>query len=107
MINRAYDILPQIDPYIDMELGESVYTDYDFRAKKYDKVEPDLYQKQVELLQQAKLSNPKLKVYTLDYMDPKNTKAIAEIYQTQRSNGFIPYVATVDLDRVIPEPGAQ
>jgi uncharacterized protein (TIGR01370 family) len=104
MVNRAYKILDKIAPSIDMELGESVYADYDFTHKTYGKVEPSLYHEQVSLLQQAKQTNPKLKIYTLDYSDAKNEQVIADIYRTQRKNGFIPYVATVELDKVIHEP---
>src|SRR3990172_5248627 len=35
MMNRAYEILPEVEQSIDMELGESVFADYDAKAKTY------------------------------------------------------------------------
>lgn len=104
MVNRAYPILPRLAPVIDMALGESVYADYDFERQSYSRVPPPLYHQQVEWLQQAKAINPNLKVYTLDYAKPSQRQKIAKIYRIQRENGFIPYVATIKLNRLVPEP---
>jgi len=107
MVNRAYPLLPRIAPLIDKELGESVYADYNFETKKYGKVDSDTYNQQLKWLKDARAKNPKLEIYTLDYADPDNSSAIADIYKTERNNGFIPYVATVELDRLVSEPGKQ
>jgi polysaccharide biosynthesis protein PelA len=104
MVNRGYTALPRIASLIDMELGESVYADYNFSTKKYGKVSTEDYKLQVQWLNEAKQKNPKLKVYTLDYADPDDSSTISAIYKTERENGFIPYVATVGLDRLVPEP---
>jgi uncharacterized protein (TIGR01370 family) len=104
MVNRAYTILPQIAPLIDMELGESVFADYDFDKKTYGKVAPALYRQQIQGLQAAKQINPAMKIYTLDYADPHDRAAMREIYRTQRANGFTPYVATIGLEEIIDEP---
>ena len=104
MLNRAYGILPKVAPVIDMEMGESVYANYDFSKKSYGKVEDAGYHNQIDLLQTAKRDNPHLKIYTLDYADPSDQTNIKNIYRIERSNGFIPYVATVGLDRLIDEP---
>lgn len=42
---------------------------------------------------------------TLDYWNPADTAGLRRIYRAQRANGFLPYVATVELDRLVPEPG--
>lgn len=104
MLNRGYEILEQVGGAIDMALGESVYADYDAETRRYRLVEPATYQLQVSWLKAAKARNPKLAVYSLDYWDPADTGGIARIYAEQRHNGFIPYVATVELDRIVPEP---
>jgi endo-alpha-1,4-polygalactosaminidase (GH114 family) len=85
-------------------LGESVYTDYNFDKKKYSKVDADTNAQQLKWLNEAKQENPKLKIYTLDYAEPADTNTIRDIYKTERSNGFIPYVATVGLDKLVEEP---
>jgi uncharacterized protein (TIGR01370 family) len=104
ILNRAYDILPAVERDIDMVLGESVYADFDFAQKRYQRVEEGLYRRQVELLQAAARRQPRLRVLTLDYWDPADAAGIAEIYRVQMANGFSPYVATVELDRLVPRP---
>lgn len=107
VLNRGYDLLPSVERDIDMVLGESVYADYDFAAKRYGRVDEGTYRQQVELLQAAARRQPKLKVLTLDYWDPDDAAGIAEIYRIQAANGFSPYVATVELDRLVPAPKAK
>lgn len=104
MMNRGYEILPHVGQAIDMELGESVYSDYDFVNKKYALVETSLYEFQVSLLQDAAEKFPELKIYTLDYWEPEDKKGIAQIYQQQQENGFFPLVSTIALDKIVPSP---
>jgi uncharacterized protein (TIGR01370 family) len=104
ILNRGYDLLPSVESDIDMVLGESVYADYDFAKKKYGLVDEPTYKQQVEILQASARRQPKLRVLTLDYWDPNDPKGIAEIYRIQAANGFSPYVATVELDRLVPKP---
>lgn len=103
MMNRAYEILPLVERHIDIVLGESVYSDYDFENETYRLIPKDLYLWQVKVLNAAKKRQPNLQVFTLDYWDPTDLKGIAHIYMKQRANGFVPYVATIGLDRIIKE----
>lgn len=107
VLNRGYDLLPSVERDIDMVLGESVYADYDFEKKQYGKVDDATYRQQVEILQGAARRQPNLKVLTLDYWDPADKARIAEIYKVQAANGFSPYVATVELDRLVEGPGRR
>ncbi|MSP48811.1 MAG: hypothetical protein EXQ95_05735 [Alphaproteobacteria bacterium] len=107
VLNRGYDLLAAVERDIDMVLGESVYADYDFARKRYALVDRDTYRQQVEILQAAARRQPRLRVLTLDYWDPNDAKGIGEIYRIETENGFSPYVATVELDRVIPRPKPQ
>ncbi len=104
MLNRAYEILPQVARDIDIVLGESVYADYDFKSKSYKRVPQALYEQQLRYLKDAMRRNSSLEVFTLDYWEPQDREGIAAIYRVQRANGFKPYVATVALDRIVPEP---
>jgi uncharacterized protein (TIGR01370 family) len=104
VLNRGYDIIPAVERDIDLVLGESVYADYDFAGKRYQRVEEALYREQVGILQAAARRQPNLRVLTLDYWDPADPAGIAEIYRVQIANGFSPYVATVELDRLVPRP---
>lgn len=105
-VNRGYDLLPEIAGSIDLVLGESVYATYDWGEKKYRKVSENDYKLQLGFLRAARERNPKLRVLTLDYWDPADAAGVAAIYAEQRRNGFVPYVATIALDRVVPEPAA-
>lgn len=104
VMNRGYDLLPMVERDIDMILGESVYADYDFAQKRYQRVEEATYRLQVDLLTGSARRQPKLKILTLDYWNPDDAAGIAEIYRIQEANGFHPYVATVELDRLVPRP---
>ncbi|MEG8042050.1 hypothetical protein QP164_04330 [Sphingomonas sp. LR59] len=41
---------------------------------------------------------------TLDYWNPADTTQIAALYARESAAGFSPYVATLALDRLMPEP---
>jgi len=107
MLNRGYDLLPYVGDAIDMELGESVFTGYDFDKKRYSRFKSDLYEKQVEILQDAARKFPNLVIYTLDYWNPKDSKGVASIYKAEQRKGFIPYVSTIELDRVLHAPSSK
>ena len=104
MLNRGYALLPDIGGDIDYVLGESVYADYSFEDDVYGLVEHETYRYQVDMLAEAKARNPGLRIMTLDYWDPADTDGIREIYEEQRDNGFEPYVSTIELNKIIPEP---
>lgn len=104
LMNRGFDVLPEVGQNINGVMGESLYTTYDFKTKAYSKVPPVDYQQRVDYLKAVKAQFPKLNVFTLDYWDPTQPSVIKEIYAAQRANGFNPYVATVELNKIIPEP---
>jgi hypothetical protein len=104
MVNRGYALLPEIAPSIDILLGESVLATFDPATKAYVRVpEPDAVW-QLGALRRAKALNPKLKVFTLDYWDPADADGVRRLYREQRANGFVPYVSTPMLDRLVEEP---
>ena len=104
MVNRAYELLPAIEQHIDIVLGESMFTSYDFRKGVYSLAARNIYQKQADLLKAARERRPGLKLLSLDYWDPDDVEGVARIYRSQRANGFRPYVATIALDRIVEEP---
>jgi polysaccharide biosynthesis protein PelA len=104
MVNRGYGLFPGIAPFVDIVLGESVYTTYDVAHNGYGRVPAAQYEQQVDLLKRARQANPKLRICSLDYWDPDAPKEIRRIYRVERANGFAPYVATRELDRVVREP---
>lgn len=104
MVNRGYDLIPAIGDKVDFVLGESVFTTYDFKSKKYHNVQTESYNSQVELLHTLQQKFPNLQVLTLDYWDADDPEMVSKIYAVQSQNGFSPYVATIGLDRVVARP---
>ncbi|MEZ5398555.1 MAG: endo alpha-1,4 polygalactosaminidase [Bryobacteraceae bacterium] len=106
MLNRGFDLLPDLTGEIDFVLAESTRARYDFAAKVYRRAPDEEYARSAALLREAVAKAPSLSVYTLDYWDPADSAGVAAIYREQRANGFAPYVSTILLDRIVPEPGA-
>ena len=57
-------------------------------------------------LRAARTANPALTLATLDYWDPSDRRGVADLYARERAAGFLPYVATLALDRLLPEHSA-
>jgi uncharacterized protein (TIGR01370 family) len=104
MINRGFDAFPEAAPYVDYIMAESTLVD-DYTDPKNPRFfsESD-YQWSKEIIDAARKANPQLKVYSVDYWNPKDMAKIKEIYGKQRASGYIPYVATIDLQSVVEEP---
>jgi uncharacterized protein (TIGR01370 family) len=104
MVNRGYALMPQLAASVDILLGESVVGSFDTQTKAYRRQSPGDVEWQVAQLQKAKALNPRLQLFTLDYWDPADLEGLRTIYREQRARGFVPYVSTPQLDRVIAEP---
>jgi uncharacterized protein (TIGR01370 family) len=64
MLNRGFEILPQVQNDIDMVLAESIYANGNLSAP--DIFPADVYQRYVDLLKNAQQQSKQLKIYTLD-----------------------------------------
>lgn len=106
MLNRAYEIHDLVGGELDSVLGEAVLTSYDFRRKQYEWKSASDVRWQVERLDRVRQRNPAVRVFTLDYWNPRDTAAVAKLYRESRRRGYVPYVATIDLHAIIPEPAA-
>ena len=104
MVNRGYGVLPRIAGQFDMLLGESVRTTFDAKSGAYRAVPEDGYLWQVQRMREARERDPRLRLFSLDYAHPEDKDGIARTYAVQRANGFVPYVGTFDLTRVVQEP---
>jgi polysaccharide biosynthesis protein PelA len=104
MLNRGFEILPQIATDIDMVMAESTLGDWQPEAKKARLLSEQEYMGYVNLLKDAQRMAPGLKVYTIDYWPAKDRKGIKHLYATQRAQGFVPYVGPLDLQSVWSEP---
>lgn len=104
MVNRAFQILPKVQMDIDMVLAESTLSDARIKEQKPVLFAEDARAHVLSVLKAAKTSVPELEIYTLDYWDMQDKQGVAAIYAQQRALGFIPYVATPDLQTVFDEP---
>ena len=104
MLNRAYDVGALVATELDSVLAESLLTTHDFKTRRYlIRTQNDLNWGMGKLAELRRL-NPKLRLYTLDYWEPADRTGIARLYEQERRAGFIPYVATIDLQRIVAEP---
>jgi polysaccharide biosynthesis protein PelA len=102
MVNRGYDLLPRIVAQIDMVLGESVHSTYNTAAGTYVRVSPADIRWQTEQLYEARRLKPGLRLFCLNYWTPNDAPAIAQLYDEARNDDLIPYVATFELNQVVP-----
>jgi len=91
--NRGFGLLKQTAPSIDAVMFENFSSGYDFKTSTYGAVNGD------PSFVQA-LSARGLKVLALDYAQPGQTTLISNDYQRAKAYGFVPYVSTINLDRV-------
>ncbi len=103
IMNRGFALLPNIVEKVDAVIAESLMTSPDRRTGRFDWVGADQLELQLALLKPAKLRNPPLPILSLDYWDPDDTRAIAEIYRRERELGHHPYVATRSLGQIVQE----
>lgn len=104
MLNRGYAVLPEAASRIDWLLAEAMASRWSFAEKRYELMSASDWQWQADRLRAAKARNPRLGLATLDYWDPTDTRQVAALYARERAAGFLPCVATLALDRLIPEP---
>lgn len=104
MMNRGLELLPEVAKDINAVLAENILTEHDFKTNKQVMVPEKTYLELVKRLHEAKQLNPQLEIFSLDYWNPEDKAGIKKIYDTQRKQGFHPYVATIYLDKIIPEP---
>lgn len=107
MLNRGFDIWPEVAGDVSMVLAEGTLTRTDLKSGKTEWQPDDAYQQYIKKIAEAKGYNKDLRVYTLDYWDMNDKKGVLRIYDTQRSHGFVPYVTTPDLKTIHHESTAS
>ncbi|MBF8272981.1 MAG: hypothetical protein HW380_2086 [Magnetococcales bacterium] len=104
MLNRGFDLLEALLYDVDMVLAESIRSHYDQKTKVYTLTPDADYAATTAQLRRFKEIRPRLGLYSLDYWDPSDTRGVAAIYRQQRDHGLTPYVSTMELNQVFPEP---
>ncbi len=102
MMNRAYEILPQVGEDIDYELAETLYTSYHFETKQYYVRPKAEFEWQLQQLNSARRLFPHLVIFSLDYWDPKDKEMYKKIYAIERKNCVRPYVSAIVLGEFVP-----
>ncbi len=104
MVNGALELTGELREVTAAFAIESTFTTWDFQAKQARLLRPDERAASLKRQQAARAANLALRLYTLDYWDVEDRAGVRAIYAAQRQAGFVPYVATIALDRVVPEP---
>ena len=104
MLNRAYEVGALVADTLESVLAESLSSTYDFKTRRYHlRPKPDRDWGLARLAELRRL-NPRLRLYSLDYWEPGDRAGVTRLYQQERDAGLVPYVATIDLQRIVPEP---
>ena len=99
MINGGLPVAERLPTVVDAVALESIWTDYDFKAKAYRVRSEEEAEARALLL--ARVVALGLPVFTLEYTAAdRGTPWPAELIRRSRARGFIPYVSTIGLDQV-------
>ena len=103
MLNRAYEIIPQVGNHIDYLLAETFLTSYDFKTQQYYLRSQKEIDWQLGQVNQARRVFPHLVAFSVDYWDPQDKKMIKYLYERERAYCLRPYITTINLISVTPE----
>ena len=98
LINGGLPLAERLAGVVDGVALESVWTDYDFKAKAYRVRPVDEAESRAALL--GRVAALGLPVFTLEYAAADGGPGPAELIRRARARGFVPYVSTIGLDRV-------
>jgi uncharacterized protein (TIGR01370 family) len=99
IVNRGFELLPDIHQDVWMVAAESLYQAWDAHTKNFVNVLPD---DRVWLEAQLRKAQKDyhLPVLVIDYLPPKQRQLARETARKIHDEGFIPYVSTPELDAV-------
>jgi len=103
MLNRGFEILPQVGNDVDYLLAETLYTYLDFKTGKYTIRTDAEYDWGMDQINSAQALFPHLVIFSLDYWDPADKEMLKKIYSKERASCLRPYVTTPSLDLITPE----
>jgi hypothetical protein len=99
MINGGLPLVERLVTVLDAVAVESIWTDYDFKAKAYLVRSDDEAEFRAGLL--TRVLGLGLPVFTLEYTTAgRDAPWPAELIRRSQARGFIPYVSTIELDQV-------
>jgi hypothetical protein len=104
MMNRGFELLDRVGGDIDMLLSEDLMSNWQGPGHLPRLVPSDAIADPLKMIAAARRRHEQLAVYSLDYWDPRDRAGVARLYGLERSQGFIPYVATPSLTEIVAEP---
>jgi uncharacterized protein (TIGR01370 family) len=102
IMNRGYELLPNVADQLDAIMVESLLTTTDAGGYKWN--EQSEVALQLSLLGPALNRRERLPILSLDYWEPEDVATIKKIYLREHTLGHHAYVATRLLDTIIPRP---
>lgn len=105
--NRGYQALEDTAPMLNYLIAESTFTGYDAETKKHilsTKADQDWI---FNFINKGKKISPTLKILGLEYWDVDDVKMTAELTNKMKNKGFIPYVSTLSLNKIYPQPNQK
>jgi polysaccharide biosynthesis protein PelA len=99
LLNSGLPLAERLPGVVDAVAMESVWTDYDFKARAYRVRPAEDAEARARTL--ARIIALGLPVFTLEYTAAdRDSPWPAELIRRARTWGFVPYVSTIELDRV-------
>lgn len=107
MMNRGFSLLPEVSGQLDFILAESILSETNVSTGQSKLFSPITYRQMAKVLQDARRQSSQLKIVTLDYWNKDDVEGIQRLYAIHRANGFLPYVTSLDLQTLTPEPHSR
>lgn len=98
VLNGGLPLVERAPGLVDAVAVESIWTDYDFATRRYRPRAAAAAEARAARL--GALAARGVTVLTLEYASPTDGAWIEGLVATSRGRGFVPYVATIGLDRV-------
>ena len=98
VMNGGVALAASVGPVLDGIAVESVLSNYDFATKTYGRRADADARRRIETVRRVAAQG--LPVLTLEYAPSDEREWIARLIAASRAERFVPYVATIDLERV-------
>ncbi len=98
LLNGGLPLAERLPGVLDGVALESVWTDYDFKARAYRVRPAEEAEARAALL--GRVAALGLPVFTLEYAPGGGGSGPADLIRRARARGFVPYVSTIGLDQV-------
>lgn len=105
--NRGYEVLEDTAPMLNYLIAESTFTSFDAETKKHVLSKKEDREWILNYINKGKKQSPTLKILGLEYWDVDDDNIVQEIANQMKNNGFLPYVSTMELNKIYPQPSQK